>query len=356
MRRFPVRTAAVFACALATTGCASLGLDDSAADAGHSQAAMTAETASKAPYDNLINKQGTNLDGEIRRAQLMRVQGNYAGAVHVLSQLMLVAPDDPRVVGEYGKTLAQQGRSSDALAFLTRAIELQPDNWTLYSALGVTDDQLNKRRDAETAYKHALALKPGDPTVLNNYAVSQMLAGNLDRAEELLNQAAAHGGAYPKIAANRAMIAQMRAEQAKAAGPESAVKPAPKTAVAKATRPAMKHAHVAVKPMHSVAKISQPEKPPMASAKGPRPLQPRLAAKVKMMTGAPRIVMEKVPHDPLAGKVYGRHGAAPVHIAKAKPVHKTEHVAKAKAKQEAKTASVTHKSSIPALRTAADLY
>jgi len=36
----------------------------------------------------------------------------------------LVAPDDARVLGEYGKTLLAQGRTDDALAFLARAIEL----------------------------------------------------------------------------------------------------------------------------------------------------------------------------------------------------------------------------------------
>src|ERR1700733_1159494 len=50
----------------------------------------------------------TDLDSGIRRAQAERLAGQYAQAVHILSQLMLVASEDPRGVAEYGKTLAQQ--------------------------------------------------------------------------------------------------------------------------------------------------------------------------------------------------------------------------------------------------------
>jgi Flp pilus assembly protein TadD len=62
-----------------------------------------------------------NLDESIRQAQLLRLAGSYPEAVKHLSQLMMVAADDPRVVSEYGKTLAAMGRASDAVNFLTRA-------------------------------------------------------------------------------------------------------------------------------------------------------------------------------------------------------------------------------------------
>src|SRR6516165_10152156 len=46
------------------------------------------------------------LDDSIREARMLRLAGNYQEAVNNLSQLMLVAADDPRVISEYGKTLA----------------------------------------------------------------------------------------------------------------------------------------------------------------------------------------------------------------------------------------------------------
>ena len=52
-----------------------------------------------------------SLDESIQQAQALRLSGNYPEAVKHLSQLMMVAADDPRVVSEYGKTLAQMGRA-----------------------------------------------------------------------------------------------------------------------------------------------------------------------------------------------------------------------------------------------------
>jgi len=82
-----------------------------------------------------------DLESAIAQAQAARAAGNLAGANRILSQLVLFAPDDPRVLGEYGKTLAAQAKSDDALAFLERAIQLQPGEWSLYSAQGVAYDQ-----------------------------------------------------------------------------------------------------------------------------------------------------------------------------------------------------------------------
>ncbi len=77
-----------------------------------------------------------DLDVSVRQAQTLRLSGDVAGATRIMSQLMLVYPDDARVVGEYGKLLVQEKASADAVAFLRRAIELQPNDWTTYSALG----------------------------------------------------------------------------------------------------------------------------------------------------------------------------------------------------------------------------
>ena len=146
----------------------------------------------------------------MRQAQLLRLAGNYDEAIHILSQLMLVAADDPRVVGEYGKTLVEQGRASEAAQFLSRASELSPNDWTLYSALGVAYDQLGNQPSARAAYEHALALKPAEPSVLNNYALSRMLANDPDAARQLIARAQIAGGATdPKIARNIALVNQL---------------------------------------------------------------------------------------------------------------------------------------------------
>ncbi|MGD0866231.1 MAG: tetratricopeptide repeat protein [Rhizomicrobium sp.] len=245
----------------------------------------------------VIKNLPANLDGEIRRAQLLRAKGAYQDAARSLSQLMIVAPDDPRVVGEFGKVMAQEGRSQDALAFLKRGIELQPSDWTLYSALGVAYDQLDDHAHARAAYQHALTLKPGDPTVLNNYAVSRMLAGDLDGAQRLMAQASTGSSDFPKIANNVAMLASMRT---------SGVQPAPSVAenTQAATSVGMPRALVHV-----------------ASLPSPAPAAPPAPA----TASGPRVVMQKVPLDPLAGPVMSytpkpTHKVAATHPKKPKPV------------------------------------
>src|SRR5258706_3922537 len=152
----------------------------------------------------------TNIEGTVKQAQLLRKNGDFAAAAHTLSQLVLFAPDDARVLGEYGKTLIAMGRSEDALAFLERALELQSKDWSLFSAQGVAYDQKGEYLAAQAAYGRALLLKPGDPTVLSNAALSHVQTGDLDGAEALLMQASPSSAEFPRIASNLALVRSLK--------------------------------------------------------------------------------------------------------------------------------------------------
>jgi Flp pilus assembly protein TadD len=176
------------------------------------------------------------LDVQINDAVALRGKGDYAGATKILSQLLLVAPDNARIIGEYGKNLVQQGRSKEALDFLRRAVQLQPGDWSLYSALGIAYDQSGDYANAKLAYQQALTIKPGDAGVLNNYALSRMQANDLSSARQLMAQASASGGADPKIAQNAALLASLAPPQIKAqASPAAAKSTATQQATAKPT-------------------------------------------------------------------------------------------------------------------------
>jgi len=168
-------TLVVFSFAL--SGCATFAPAKDAKDA--KDATILSEPATKGPKtaQNMPQSEGEmlpawDLDRAVGQAQTQRKMGDLQGATRALSQLVLVAPDDPRVLGEYGKTLVAMGRSDDALAFLERAIEIQPLDWSLFSAQGVAYDQEGNYMSAQTSYEHALALKPGEPAVLSNNALS----------------------------------------------------------------------------------------------------------------------------------------------------------------------------------------
>jgi hypothetical protein len=273
----------------------------------------------------------TDLDDALRQAQTQRGAGDLAAAARTLSQLVLVAPDDPRVLGEYGKTLAAQGRSDDALAFLERAIMLKAD-WTFYSAQGVAYDQKGIYAAAQAAYDRALALKPGEPSVLSNNALSHMQSGDLEGAEKLLMQAAQNGQTSPRIASNLALLRSLKsaAGQPPAASiptPASTLSPAPvprDATVAPATSlpdPALIVAPAktsALIPNRAVEKADLPS--PMvprtevslraAVQSAPEPVNAAALSSIDRLKSDPGVMMQAVPRDPLAGPIRPNTGAA----------------------------------------------
>ncbi|HEY5048862.1 MAG TPA: tetratricopeptide repeat protein [Rhizomicrobium sp.] len=253
-----------------------------------------------ADLETIKNDLPATLEGEIKRAQLLRSHGDLDDALRALAQLMLVAPDDARVIGEYGKVLAQQGHAQAALPFLQRAAELQPKDWTLYSALGVAYDQTDDHPHAKLAYEHALALSPGQPAVLNNLAVSRMLAGDLAGAQRLLGQASAAGSTNPKIANNSEKLDSLRGAAAPSSG------------------------HVV---STTTLNISSAAAHSRAAVAAPQPIAPVFNSAV---------VMQTVPADPLAGPV------------------KPKAVVHAKLANSAKPKPPAPLSPPPALRTAAE--
>lgn len=318
MKHVAASTATSVLCALWLGACASTAQEAAvatppAASPNNQAAQQNADAAA------LAKDLPTTLDGEIRRAQGLRSKGDLDDANHALAQLMLIAPDDARVVGEYGKTLAQQGRTRDAVAFLQRAVQLEPTDWTLYSALGVAYDQADDHTQARHAYTHALAISPGQPSVLNNMAVSYMLTKDWAGAQRYLGQASAKGGAQPKISNNLTMLANLDMQVSPAA---STPKPA---------MPAVVQASTAAQAPSATRQAVAP----------PKSIQPT-------------VVVQALPKDSLAGPV--KQNPVKQKPAPAERVAiQTNTPARAPAKAPPKTQDrVAHLAPPPALRTAAE--
>lgn len=303
-----------------------------------------------------MNNLAANLDSEIRRAQALRADGKLTEAGHVLAQLVLVAPDDARVVGEYGKTLAEEGRGEDAAAFLERAIEINRNEWTYFSALGVAYDETGKSKDAALAYKHALMLKPGDASVLNNMALSRMLSGDLAGAHEMILEAKAADANDEKIARNLALVeSRMAPMQKSAALAPAQVVVAPKQSVESET------ASVANEPAVTLPTKAAPAAMPTKAEPAPVMLAAKEPTSSPVAVGAPRVlskdvVMEQVPTDPLAGPIAAARPAR--HHAKHR-IEVARHVTTIAPSTPApapssQTAQSDKKAKIPALRMSAD--
>jgi Flp pilus assembly protein TadD len=310
-------------CSSAIALCAGLALSAAYADAAKPQA--TAPAAGSYP---------ATLAAEIARAKDLREKGQYADAAKALRQLMLVAGSDPRVAGEYGKVLAQQGYAKDAVSVLSKAIQTNGGDWSLYSALGVAYDQLDKHSEARQAYDRALAIKPGEPSVTNNYAVSRMLTGDYDGAVQML---ASLRSSDPKIDANLAKAEELKADHE---SKNAAAQPQKTdiTAVASVAASKSDAGVIMQKVPHDpkAGPVRDATNAPRALEK--KPVRPVLAAEAaKLHVDQSSIMMQKVPVDPQAG---------PVKTAQAKPA--------AKKPAEMAANKPIPKSAPPALRTASD--
>lgn len=310
--------------ALTSAGCATVNHDN----AVQTVAAKTADTAANSPLSP-----GADVSVFLAQAQQARKSGDLPMAIKVLSQLVLVAPDDARVLGEYGKALAAYGRSDDAIAFLDRAIQLQAGDWTLYSAQGVAYDQEGKYQSAQLSYAHALELKPGEVAVINNDALSHMQSGDYAGAEDLLNRVSRDSPDYARISNSVALLQKLKpAAPAAAAGPqmneiaaadndegphddavatpqapvpgqETAVAPPPmpaagqESAVAPAPALPQKQEFVPVTPAPPVVPVDLPVAQAKQSKPNVGPAAPSRSA-LDRLKADPTVVMQRLPANP----------------------------------------------------------
>lgn len=168
--------------------------------------ASAEDVAQRAPAPLYGNAEISRIDEALRTAQAARSAGDSETAARVLADALPQAPNDPRLLGEYGKALVGTGHYDDALEYLHRALKLTPDDWKLLVAEGVAYDEKGDYRRAQTAYAGALKLKPGDPAILSDSAISHVRAGDPDGAKELLALAAQHGASAAAVARIQGMI------------------------------------------------------------------------------------------------------------------------------------------------------
>jgi Flp pilus assembly protein TadD len=316
---------ALIALGLALSGCSSFSLPSLSGGADEAGETMRPVETPKSAGQGLATDIGAALD----LAQTQRKQGALDAATRTISQLLLVAPDDSRIVGEYGKILLAKGQPADALAFFTRALELQADEWSVYSAQGVAYDQLGNYSAAQKAYARALSLNPTEPSVLSNAALSQMQAGNLPEAEILLLRAKEHGGDNQRILQNLAYLQSLKEKQPDiaAASPVAAPQPSEEAKVVTVPPPApVEEAGIAEPMPHApqfepnpeevagTAPENGPDAVPTEAATAALPVEPAVAATTEEqqkepLTGAaalaadPTVVMQALPKpDPVPVK------------------------------------------------------
>lgn len=152
----------------------------------------------------------------ITYARALHALDQNAQAIAVLQGLAIQYPEDMKVLGAYGKALADGGRLKDAADILSRAHTPERPDWSVLSTQGTIADQLGQHDEARTYYEAALKMRPNDPTVLSNLGLSYALARQLPRAEETLLLAAAQPAADMRVRQNLALVLALEGKFAQA--------------------------------------------------------------------------------------------------------------------------------------------
>lgn len=139
-------------------------------------------------------------------AAALGLVGRNDQAVAVLRKGVIYFPKDLAVASAYGKALAAAGDFEQALNVIRDAQHDDNPDWRLYSAEGAILDQMGQTAEARKRYAKALKIAPSEPSVINNLALSHLLAGELKQAEDLLRKAAARPNATSRIRQNLALV------------------------------------------------------------------------------------------------------------------------------------------------------
>lgn len=142
----------------------------------------------------------------ITYARALHALDQNAQAVAVLQGLAIQNPEDMKVLGAYGKALADAGRLTEANEILMKAHTPERPDWSVLSTQGSVADQMGRHEEAREFYQTALKMRPNDPMVLSNLGLSYALSSQLPLAEETLLLAARQPAADQRVRQNLALV------------------------------------------------------------------------------------------------------------------------------------------------------
>ncbi len=200
-------TAVLMASVLA--GCKTTGTVDRNAGLATSNVSMRTEADWRREgdaYEARFRANPKDSENAIRYAQALRQTGRRAQAAAVLETAAIHNPNNPGLLGAYGRALADAGNFKQALDVLQRAHTPDAPDWRVLSVQGAVLDQMGRHEEAQRHYASALRIVPDEPSVLSNLGLSYALSKDLKRAEDTLRRASARGTADKRVRQNLALV------------------------------------------------------------------------------------------------------------------------------------------------------
>lgn len=195
---------------LCLSGCNRTSLGDITGSVGGADAALPADEAAlrrfAEEWGQRYDRHPKDKATAMTYAKALHALDQNAQAVAVMQGLAITYPEDMKVLGAYGKALADAGRLQQAAEVLEKAHTPERPDWSILSTQGSIADQIGNHEGARGYYEAALKIRPNEPTVLSNLGLSHALAKNLPRAEETLRLAAAQPTADRRVRQNLALV------------------------------------------------------------------------------------------------------------------------------------------------------
>lgn len=135
-----------------------------------------------------------DLEAAMSYAKNLKAMGERQAALAVIQQASTYHGNDKKLASEYGRLALELDQISVAKQMLAIADDPASPDWRVISARGTVHAKEGKYAQAIPLYERALMLSQEQTSVMNNLAMAYAMAGQADKAEEILRRIEAKGG------------------------------------------------------------------------------------------------------------------------------------------------------------------
>lgn len=147
----------------------------------------------------------SDLQNALSYARNLKAMGQKKQALAALQQAASYHGQSKELAGEYGRLALELDHVKTAKPLLAFADDVAKPDWRIVSARGTVLAKEGSFKEAIPYFERAMALSNSHPSVMNNLAMAHAMAGEPERSEQILRQAAVKGGTG-KVRQNLALV------------------------------------------------------------------------------------------------------------------------------------------------------